>query len=155
MAVDRDRAEVYAAERMAFEGTDLEVVEPLEHLVRFAATIVDGGWWPAGPVSVRAARRDASSSSARNAGGRAPVVRLAAGQRTRATVVHELAHVLAGPGAGHGPRFRRAHVDVVAVAFGPERAGWLADAYAAAGLRLAARAWPAPPAEGPGHAIAL
>jgi hypothetical protein len=64
---------------------------------------------------------------------------------TPATVVHELAHVLAGVERGHGPSFRRAHVDLVGFAFGDEQAGWLLDAYVAVGLAPGERTWPAPP----------
>ena len=53
---------------------------------------------------------------------------------TPATLVHELAHALAGVAAGHGPAFRRAHVDLVGYVFGDTEAGWLLDAYAQMGL---------------------
>ncbi|MEQ9163412.1 MAG: hypothetical protein RLN74_11915, partial [Ilumatobacter fluminis] len=102
------------------------------------------------------ARRDASSSSTRQRGSAAAVVRLAAPQMTPATLLHELAHVLAGVGAGHGERFRRAHVDLVGYAFGDAEAGWLLDAYAAVGLEPGDRTWPAPPVRGgTGGPIAL
>ena len=74
-----------------------------------------------------------------------PVVRLAAPQLTPATLVHELAHVLAGVGAGHGPVFRRAQVDLARFVFGDAEAGWLLDSYRAMGLRPGRRAWPDPP----------
>jgi hypothetical protein len=155
--VDRGRAEVYAAELMAFDGTELEVLVPFDQLVVMAHHIVTGAWWPAGPVRVIRARRDARASTTRSCvdfGTGSAVVRLAASQCTQATLAHELAHVVVGVGAGHGSGFRRAHVDVAAVMFGAERATWLADAYVAAGLALADRSWPLPPS---GHtgAIAL
>lgn len=153
---DHGRSEVYAAELAAFEGTELEVVEPFEVMSAFAQSLVAGAWWPAGPVVVRRARADARTSTTRTgAARRVAEIRLSGPQCTRATVVHELAHVLAGPGAGHGSAFRRAHVDIATVAFGAERAGWLADAYAASRLSPGARAWPEPSAGGPGHVIAL
>jgi hypothetical protein len=149
---DRGRAEVYAAELMAFDGTELEVLVSFDQLAGTAHHIVSGGWWPAGPVRIMRARRDAHASTTRSCTdpvhGTA-VVRLASSQCTQATLAHELAHVVAGVGAGHGAGFRRAHVDVATVAFGIERALWLSDAYAAAGLALADRTWPAPP---PGRA---
>jgi hypothetical protein len=154
---DRGRAEVYAAELMAFDGTELEVLVAFDHLVATANRILTGSWWPAGPAHIVHARRDAfvsTTRSCRDPHSGAAVIRLATSQLTLATVIHELAHVLAGVGAGHGPRFRRAHVDVATVAFGAARGAWLADAYAAAGLALATRPWPVPPTDQAG-AIAL
>ncbi len=63
---------------------------------------------------------------------------------TPATVIHELAHVLAGVDAGHGELFRRAHVDLASFAFGSDRGRWLAAAYTDAGLALGTRRWPQP-----------
>lgn len=142
---DEGRAAVYAAEIAAFEGTSHEVVTAFESLVALAASVVEAAWWPHGPIEVRRARADASSSSARQRGSGAPVVRLAAPQMTPATLVHELAHALAGVGAGHGPRFRRAHLDLVGYVFGDTEAGWLLDAYAHMGLEPGSRGWPSPP----------
>jgi hypothetical protein len=135
---------VYAAELAAFDGTDLESLVPLEVLVELAARVTSAAWWPRGSVPVERARADAASSATRL--GVHPVIRLAATQSTCATLIHELAHVLAGVDTGHGPEFRRAHVDLAAAAFGTERAGWLVGAYAAAGLQLGRRRWPPPPA---------
>jgi hypothetical protein len=64
---------------------------------------------------------------------------------TPATVLHELAHVLAGIDDGHGEVFRRAHVDLVGYAFGEAPATWLVDAYRGMGLAPGARRWLAPP----------
>jgi hypothetical protein len=150
---DEGRAEVYAAELAAYDGTDLEAVVPFEQLVALAARITGAPWWPSGRrVTLRAARSDARSSTTRWRGG--IVVRIAAPQATAATVVHELAHVLAGPSAGHGAAFRRAHVDLATVAFGAARAAWLDAAYRAAGLAFGPRTWQPPP-DGDHHAIAL
>jgi hypothetical protein len=81
-------------------------------------------------------------------------VRLAAGQRTSGTLTHELAHALAGVAAGHDATFRAAHVDVVALVAGSEVSTDLARAYAAAGLAVGERRWPAPVrATGNGFAI--
>jgi hypothetical protein len=149
-AADHGRAEVYAAELTAFDGTELEVVVPVADLLELAARLTRAAWWPADRLAdVRAARRDAASSSTRWRDGAVRVV-IAAGQSTPATLVHELAHVLAGPHAAHGPRFRRAHVDLAVEAFGPDRGGWLADAYSAAGLALGTRRWAAPRPAGSG-----
>ena len=101
---DEGRAAVYAAEIAAFEGTSYEAITAFESLVALAFSVVD---------AARGGRTDRSrcdgpgptpsSSSARQLGSGAPVVRLAAPQMTPATLVHELAHALAGVAAGHGP----------------------------------------------------
>jgi putative metallohydrolase (TIGR04338 family) len=153
---DDGRAAVYAAEIAAFEGTSYESITEFATLEAIVADVLRSGWWPRGPVEVRRARTDAGSSSARQRGLDTPVIRLAAPQMTPATVVHELAHVLAGVGAGHGAAFRRAHVDLVGHLFGDDEAGWLLDAYAAMGLEPGDRAWPQPPLRpGRGGAVAL
>ena len=75
---------------------------------------------------------------------------------TPATLIHELAHVLAGVDAGHGELFRRAHVDVASFAFGSDRGRWLEAAYAGAGLSLGTRRWPQPvPADAAANSLAL
>lgn len=145
---DVGREAVYAAEIAAFEGTSYESVVPFAELLALAELVTAATWWPCGATTVVQARRDASSSSTRQRGSAVPVVRLAAPQMTPATLLHELAHVLAGLGAGHGERFRRAHVDLVGYAFGEHEAGWLLDAYAAVGLEPGERSWPAPPVRG-------
>jgi hypothetical protein len=148
VSADLGREAVYAAEIAAFEGTSYEALVPLDELVATAARVTTGVWWPHGPISVVAARSDASSSSTRQHGDRTPIIRLAAPQMTPATLLHELAHVLAGVGEGHGPVFRRAHVDLVARAFGAGPAAWLTDAYAVHRLAVGERRWP-PPAPAP------
>lgn len=142
---DTGRAAVYAAELAAFDGTSFEVIRPLSDLVELAAAVTSSAWWPHGPTPVVAARADAASSSARRRGAGPAVVRLAAGQMTSITLLHELAHVLAGVEAGHGPRFRRAYLDVVAYALGPVPAGWLQEQFDLGRLAVAGRrGWPAP-----------
>lgn len=162
MMRDCGRAEVYAAEAAAFDGTDLELVRSFDEVSSVIAAVVGGTWWPGAPVRVVAARRDAASSSARERADATTVIRLAAGQTTIATAAHELAHALAGPAAGHSPTFLAAYLDVVAVVtnldWRDRRHGLhveqLSDALVAAGLVVGARAWPAPP-EASGTAIAL
>ena len=163
MAADAQRSAVYAAELAAFDGTDLERVVGVDALTAAVRSLVEGPWWPGGPVDVVAARRDARSSVTRCAvePGATPEIRLAAPQATLATAAHELAHVVAGVAAGHDAAFRRAHLDVVAALTGADRAAGrgdlhvrqLADAYAAAGLAVGERRWPPPPA--PAGPIAL
>ena len=140
--VDHGRAEVYAAELAAYEGTELEAVVGFDELVALADRMVTEPWWPRGRVTIRRARSDARSSATRHTS--RAVIHLAAPQMTPATVIHELAHVLAGVEAGHGELFRRAHVDLASVAFGTGRGRWLADAYANARLSLGDRRWSRP-----------
>ena len=159
-APDRGREAAYLAESMAFDGTDLDIPKPLTELVGVAGRIVTGGWWPGPTVAVVAARADARSSSASTTDGRTVTIRLSTPQRTLATLVHELAHALAGVGAGHGAAFRRALLDVVGVVTNLDstdrrrrlHVDALHDAYVAAGLDVGDRHWPAPPEPG---AIAL
>ena len=153
---DDGRAAVYAAEIAAFEGTAYEALTPFEALLGLATVITAAAWWPHGEIAVVRTRADAGSSSARQRGSERPVVRLAAPQMTPATLVHEFAHVLAGVGAGHGPTFRRAHVDLAGYVFGDTEARWLLDAYASMRLAPGNRAWPDPPVpHGTGRPLAL
>jgi hypothetical protein len=145
VTVDDGRAAVYAAEIAAFEGTSYEAFTAFDELVMMGRTITTASWWPRGEIAVVRARADANSSSARQHGADRPTVRLAAPQMTPATLVHELAHVLAGVGSGHGPAFRRAHVDLAGYAFGETEAVWLLEAYAAMQLAPGPRAWAQPP----------
>lgn len=147
MTLDDGRAAVYAAEIAAFEGTSYETLTEFDELVVLARRVTSAAWWPRGDVPVVRARRDASSSSASQRHGDRPTVRLAAPQMTPATIVHELAHVLAGVGSGHGPTFRRAHVDLVGYCFGATESAWLLDAYAAMQLAPGRRAWAQPPVD--------
>lgn len=145
MSRDRGRTALYAAELAAFDGTSYEVVVPIGALRALAARVVAAPWWPHGDVPVVAARSDAGSSSTRQRGGERPVIRLARPQMTPATLVHELAHVLAGLGDGHGPVFRRAYLDLAAFLWGERQAAWLDDAYRSMGLAPGSRRWPEPP----------
>jgi len=150
--MDADRAAVYAAELSAFDGTDLELVVGLERLSALADELTAGEWWPGPDVVVRPARSDARNSSTRCAAPGA-TIRLASGQATVATAAHELAHALVGVGAGHDGRFRAAYLDVVAVVTnldptdrrGALHVDQLRIAFAADGLDVASREWPAPP----------
>ncbi len=157
---DRGREAAYLAESMAFDGTDLDTPRPLGELVGIADRVTGGGWWPGPAVAVAAARSDARSSSAATTDGRTVTIRLSTPQRTVATVVHELAHALAGVGAGHDAVFRRAVLDVVGVVTNLDstdrrrrlHVDALRAAYADVGLEVGDRHWPAPPEPG---AIAL
>lgn len=135
MTVDVDRAQVYAAEEAAFGGTIHDALTRFEHLERLALVVMALPWWQGPVIPVVTARADARSSSAR-ATPSGIEIRLAPPQWTPVTLTHELAHVLAGIDGGHGPEFRRAHVDIVSVALGEEEGGWLLDAYLGFGLAV-------------------
>lgn len=142
---DHGREALYAAELAAFDGTGYEAVVPLADLAGLADRITSAAWWPCGHVAVVAARADAASSTTRHRPGKTPVIRIAAGQCTPATLLHELAHVLAGPDAGHGPRYRRAYLDLVRFCWGDEPARWLRAEFDVHRLAVGDRAWPVPP----------
>lgn len=156
-----DHEALYAAERAAFDGTDLEQVVPFAELRARSDDLLCGGWWPGPPVVVKAARSDARSSrSVSTAAG--VELRLAASQFTVATLAHELAHALAGLDDRHGSTYRRALLDVVEVLTNLDptdrrstlHVEQLAQAFVDADLAVGERQWPAPPASCSG-AIAL
>jgi len=162
---DNERTALYAAELVAFDGTDLE--SPLGHdvIAALMRAVVTGAWWPGPPVEIRPARADAQASSTRpcaESGTGSPVViRLADEQTTVATAAHELAHALAGVTAGHGPEFRTAYLDVVAVITNLDstdrRRGLhveqLFDALVASDLEIGGRRWPSPPVHSVGAIV--
>jgi hypothetical protein len=161
-ARDDGRGATYAAESVAFGGTDLEDLHDLDVLRAVARRVTAGRWWNGPVVDVRPARVDAASSSASSqldARGQV-VVRISAPQANLATLVHELAHALAGVEHGHDSTFRRAMLDVIDVVTNLDstdrrrhlHVDALADACAQLGLDVSARRWPAPP---PSGAIAL
>jgi hypothetical protein len=163
VSVDRERAQVYAAEMAAFDGTDLERVVGVEEVRQVITATLAGEWWPGGAVEVRAARSDAMSSATHCAldEGSTATIAIAGPQATIATGAHELAHALAGVARGHDAIYRRACLDVVQVMTNVDRlhgramlhVDQLSDAYAAVGLDVGERAWRAPPSAG--GAIAL
>lgn len=155
---DAGREAVYAAELAAFDGTDLEVLLGFDDIVGICGRVTSGPWWPGPPIELRRARVDSGSSSTRcvpTDDGSRTVIRVAASQTTRATIAHELAHALAGVEAGHGPRFRRALLDVVLVLTNTGSADrrarlhhdQLAESFVAFALPVGERRWPAPPAD--------
>lgn len=162
---DADRSAVYAAESSAFDGTDLESPRDFAAIADLVARVTAGEWWPGPLITVRAARRDASSSSTRCGAATSSMrteIRFAAGQLTVATAAHELAHALAGVDAGHGPLFRTAYLDVIIVITNLDshdrrrdlHERQLASAFDATGHTRAHRRWPPPPISSWG-AIAL
>lgn len=165
---------MYAAELAAFDGTDLEDLQSFDVVAAVIGDVVTGPWWPGPHVEVARTRRDAHTSSTRcasevaadvcnpSAPTAAIQIRLAPDQCTIATAAHELAHALAGVVAGHGPRFRRAYLDVVGVITNLSsldrrhdlHVRQLTRAFAVADLAIGERGWPEPPA-GTISAIAL
>lgn len=146
---DRGQRAVAEAEEAAFGGTDLDAPEPRAELERVVRDVTGGPWWAScgPPVRVVTPRSSARSSSAR--GGPADAsgvveIRLTDEQLTMGTVAHELAHALAGVAHGHGPRYRRAAVDVTALLAGADAAERLADAFGSFGVPAGTRAWPSP-----------
>ena len=163
VVADLGRAQVYAAELAAFDGTDLEAVIDVDRVLSAMRRVTAGEWWPGGDVTVKPARSDARSSSTRCGAeeGSVAAITIAAPQATIATAAHELAHALAGVAHGHDATYRRAHLDVVQAITNVDRVtsrgmvhvAQLWNAYAAAGLDVGDREWPEPPAAG--GAIAL
>ncbi len=162
---DPDHTAVYAAELAAFDGTDLEAVRAFEFIAGVLRLVVDGPWWPGGVVSVERSRADASASVTRctvDSDGERAAIRLSQPQMTVATAAHELAHALAGSGRGHDAVYRRAYLDLIRVITNLDttdrrhdiHVSQLAEAFAAAGLKVGEREWPAPP-DAIGSAIAL
>jgi hypothetical protein len=152
---DGDRAQVYAAESAAFEGTGYELTVAFDELLRLSERVTAGDWWVLGPVEIRASRSDARSSATRWTGEDGPVIHLAGPQMTMATLAHELAHALAGRTHGHDSVYRRAHLDVVGVLLGEVPRVWLEEAYRLHGLRVGHRRWSTPPPPTPRGPIAL
>ncbi len=149
-----DAEAVYAAELAAFDGTDLEDVVEFAQLRTSMMSVMAGEWWPGPSVDVSPTRTDASTSRCTTSGaGDRTEIRLAGSQTTVATAAHELAHALAGVGAGHGPLFRAAYLDVVAVITNIDttdrrrelHVDQLATAFSSSGLQVAPRRWPPPP----------
>lgn len=160
-----DHTALYAAELAAFDGTDLEETRPFELIEALIRRVVDGPWWSGGVVIVERARIDAASSATRctiDEQGERATIKLSVPQMTVATAGHELAHALAGASRGHDSVYRRAYLDVVRVMTNLDSTDrrhdihvtQLAEAFAAAGLPVGHRFWPAPPGA-IGSAIAL
>jgi hypothetical protein len=160
--VDNERTALYAAELAAFDGTDLEMELGHDAVVRRILTVTAGEWWAGPSIVVRRARADARASNIRciveEEDGITAIIGLAPEQSTVATAAHELAHALAGITAGHGPVFRRAYLDLVAVITNLDstdrrrdvHTDQLAEAFAARDLHVGNRQWASPPIEGAG-----
>lgn len=108
----RQRKRVYAAEDECPEGFRFRSIAEIRSWVR---SIVQSDAWVKnnGPVEVRVLSngdRDASEAIWPDA------IWIADSMRTQKTVLHELAHLLAGKGTGHGKEFVAAYL-VLAASF--------------------------------------
>ena len=154
---DVDRRRVYDAEDAAFLDTTYADRIGERGCRWLVDRLVATPWWQAAgaPVpQVRAARIDSARSTTVVRSGGAEL-RIGPGMDLAHVLSHELAHLLATPGAGHGPLYRAAHVDVATVLLGRHGANRLAERYARAGLALAPNRWPAPPNHGDGGLLAV
>ena len=154
---DTDRQRVYDAEDAAFLETSY-AGRLGEHGSRWLLErLVATPWWveAVGAVpALRAARSDSTRSTTVLRDGRTEL-RIGPGMDQPHVLSHELAHLLATPEAGHGPRFRTAHLDVATVLLGLHGGDRLADGYARAGLACSPRRWAAPPSSGDGGLLAV
>jgi hypothetical protein len=137
MPRDRHRQATYDAEAAAFAHTALEVPVGLYALGKLTALVCRTSWWrtqhPWQPVpALRAARADSQRSWASQASWE---IRFCHRGDTVATLTHELAHLCSTD--GHGPEFRRAHLDLLVMVAGPDAAERLERAYRHAGLVVA------------------
>lgn len=148
MTTDNGREDVYAAELAAFGGTLADCAVGFDELLWIRNAICASVWWPAGDIDVKQARSDARSSTTREGDDGRARIRIAAMQCTPLTLAHEVAHVLAGVDAGHGPRYRRAELDLIFAMYGSTEMQWLLGAFEASNLEVAERSWPSP-IEGP------
>lgn len=152
-------AAVAAAEAAAFGGTGFDAPISRVELQRAFDSLIAQEWWSAcfagAPPSltlVTPPARTLTSTARRREG--SFEIRVADGQLSRATLAHELAHVLAGLGTRHDALFRRAYVDVASVVGDVVTGEWLAAAFDEVALALAWRRWPAPwTARGPGFLL--
>jgi len=154
---DSERQRVYDAEDAAFVETSYAERQGERGCRWLVGHVVATPWWAAAvgvqPV-LKAARADSARSTTVLAAGRAEV-RVGPGMDQAHVLSHELAHLVASPSAGHGPRFRAAHLDVATILLGAHGAVRLADSYARAGLVVMGRQWPLPAHHGPGGLLAL
>jgi hypothetical protein len=137
---DRKREQVYAAERYAFEGTPLADLIDEDDMTNAYHVVVQGAWWKGmgfRPVEIRPA-----NVTMVKWGGKANAslnyIKTSAGRQRRATVSHELAHVLHERTSknysiqqAHGATFRRANVIATSAIFGKQYGTLLEGAYQA------------------------
>ena len=101
----------------AFVG--LREYRRFDEIVDHVESIVTDEWWsdtfPAAPIDVEVQRRsrNATYSAAVDLGPGAAIILIVDGRAwDLATVLHELAHVAAGPSADHGPEFELALLEL-------------------------------------------
>ena len=118
------QADLYAAEHEAIAGAGLRW-ERLSDAQRYVDRLVASAWFAARwPHLLRCAVERRGSGSVwslahgldADGPGRRPtegVVLVADGELRQAVVLHELAHLVSPPDAGHGPEFARTHLALV------------------------------------------
>ena len=104
---------VYAAEAAAAGSVPLRRFGTFVELEQYAQALAVSSWWtetfPEAPVELEIQRRSRSAtwSGAATTGDEVGIVAIVDGHGWGLeTVLHELAHLAAGPAAGHGRRFR-------------------------------------------------
>lgn len=135
---DDEAERLYGAEARAIDGSARRW-RRWSHVVAFVDDVLAGPMWeelyPDAPLEVNLARRSRSSRMSLTEGNRAAAaIHIADGQWTGPTVVHELAHVAAGPEAGHGPAFVRAELELVRRLLGFHAYGALRSEFERVGL---------------------
>ncbi len=149
LLTDRDRRTYQAQSRVPL-GPALGTVRATQ---AYVDDTLAGDWWASWAPEVTEVVVDgcgrathevpAWHSRVADGDGHRYAVHLPRWARRPVVVLHELAHVAAGPllaARAHGPQFARLWVDLVAERMGPEAAARLAGELRAEGLGLAARA---------------
>jgi len=117
--VHADAAAIYAAEDHAAATVPLRRFGRFADIEAHVVRLTTSSWWddrfPGAPVEVEVHRRSHSATVSCSTidPDRVGLIALVDGRGWGLeTVLHELAHVAAGIGAGHGDRFRRALLDL-------------------------------------------
>lgn len=148
MTRDIDKALVYAAEDMVVDQTIF--AEPIgpQGLLGLASRLNNLAWWHCVgvPFSVAPTRRESGHSTC-SVNDDGALLRFSLAGENAATFAHEAAHLVAqhhGAAQAHGPLFRAADIDVVAVVCGSVVADRLREVFLGNALQIAARKWIAP-----------
>jgi hypothetical protein len=149
--VDRDRQRVYDAEEAAFGGTTMDDRLGWDDVEVLVDAVVADAWWAS--IALPAPRLQRSRADARTSCSDGVVIRICTEGQTALTVVHELAHHVAGhlawpDGVGeptpHGDRFRATALRVATVVSGSSGSDALERSWHSHRLSVADWAWPEP-----------